>query len=302
MEIYLPIAGISANLFLLIGLGIIVGFLSGLFGVGGGILLTPLLIMIGIPPAIATASSVNQLVATSVSGAYAHKRMGHVDVKLGIVILLGGIIGGTLGVHWVRWLQEGGVLDIVILLLYVILLGGVGGYMFYESIMTLQGKPRQGDGLLIKLKDILCRLPLQTQMDFRTAGIKICPTFPFVLGLLVGVLLALMGVGGGFLVIPALIYVLGVPTVVAIGTSLFQIVFTTVHVTFMQAVTNHTVDVVLAMMLLMGSAIGAQWGARYCRKVQPERLRIFLAIVIFLILIVLVVGLVRKPAILVSIG
>lgn len=302
MEIYLPIAGISVNLFLLIGLGAVVGFLSGLFGVGGGFLLTPLLIMIGIPPAIAAASSVNQLVATSVSGAYAHKRMGHVDVRLGIVVLLGGIIGGTLGVQWVRLLREGGVLDIVILLLYVGALGGVGSFMFYESIMTLQGKPRQGDGLLVKVRDTICRLPLQTQMDFRTAGIKICPAIPFALGLVVGILLALMGVGGGFLVLPALIYVLGVPTVVAIGTSLFQIVFTTAHVTFMQAIMNHTVDVILAMLLLVGSVIGAQWGARYCQKVQPERLRILLAIVIFLILIVLVVGLVREPALLVSIG
>jgi len=302
MEIYLPIAGISVNLFLMIGLGAIVGFLSGLFGVGGGFLLTPLLMMIGIPPAIAAASTVNQLVATSVSGAYAHKRMGHVDVKLGIVVLLGGIVGGTLGVLGVRLLREVGVLDIVIKLLYVGALGTIGSFMLYEGIMALQGKPRQGNGLWIKVRDTVCKLPLQTQMDFKTAGIKICPALPFGLGVAVGILSALMGVGGGFLMVPALIYVLGVPTVVAIGTDLFQIVFTTMNVTFMQAVTNHTVDVILTMLLLVGSVIGAQWGARYCQKVQPDRIRILLAILIFLIAMVLVVDLVKQPELLVSIG
>ncbi len=302
MEIYLPIAGISVNLFFLIGLGAVVGFLSGLFGVGGGFLLTPLLIMIGVPPAVAAASSVNQLVATSVSGAYAHKQMGHVDVKLGIVVLLGGIIGGTVGVQAVRLLREGGVLDIVIKLLYVGVLGVIGSFMFYEGIMALRGRTPIGNGFVVKVRDLLCKLPLQTQMEFRTAGIKICPTFPFLLGLLVGVLLAIMGVGGGFLLVPALIYVLGVPTLVSIGTSLFQIVFTTMHVTFMQAILNHNVDIILALLLLVGAVIGAQWGARYCQKVQPDWLRILLAVIIFLIVIVLLVDLVRRPESLVSIG
>ncbi len=302
MEIYLPIAGISVNLFLLIGLGAVVGFLSGLFGVGGGVLLTPLLIMIGIPPAVAAASSVNQLVATSVSGAYAHKRMGHVDVKLGIVVLLGGIIGGTLGVQGVRLLREGGVVDIVIKLLYVGVLGFMGSFMFYEGTMALRGSTPMGNGFLVKVRDALCKLPLHTQVEFRTAGIKVCPVFPFTLGLLVGVLLAIMGVGGGFLLVPALIYVLGVPTLVSIGTSLFQIVFTTMHVTFMQAILNHNVDIILALLLLAGAVMGAQWGARYSQKVQPDRIRILLAIIIFLIVIVLLVDLVRQPKLLVSIG
>lgn len=302
MEIYLPIAGMSVNLFLLVGLGAMVGFLSGLFGVGGGFLLTPLLIMIGVPPAVAAASTVNQLVATSVSGAYAHKQMGHVDVKLGIVVLVGGILGGTLGVQGVRLLREGGVLDIVIKLLYVGVLGAMGSFMLYEGIMTLRGNPRHGDGRLVKIRDYICRLPLQTQMDFRTAGIRICPALPFVLGIMVGILSAFMGVGGGFLMVPTLIYVLGVPTLVAIGTDLFQIVFTTVNVTFLQAVTNHTVDIVLAMVLLVGSVIGAQWGARYCQKVQPDQLRVLLAVFIFLIVMVLLADLVRPPELLVSIG
>jgi uncharacterized membrane protein YfcA len=302
MDIYLPIAGISVNLFLLIGLGAVVGFLSGLFGVGGGFLLTPLLIMIGIPPAIAAASSVNQLVATSISGAYAHKRMGHVDMKLGVVVVLGGIIGGILGVLGVRLLREGGVLDIVIKLLYVGALGTIGGFMLYEGIRALRGKPRQSNGLWIKVRDTLCKLPLQTQMEFSAANIKICPAFPFGLGVVVGILSAFMGVGGGFLLVPALIYVLGVSTVVAIGTDLFQIVFTTMSVTFMQAVTNHTVDVILTMLLIMGSVIGAQWGARYCQRVQPDRIRILLAILIFLITMVLAVDLVKQPELLVSIG
>jgi uncharacterized membrane protein YfcA len=283
-------------------MGAVVGFLSGLFGVGGGFLLTPLLIMIGIPPSIAAASSVNQLVATSVSGAYAHKRMGHVDVKLGIVVLLGGIIGGTLGVQAVRLLREGGMVDIVIKLLYVGVLGTIGSFMFYEGMMALRGRAPMGNGFLAQVRDALCRLPFQTQMEFRTAGIKICPVFPFALGLLVGVLLAIMGVGGGFLLVPALIYVLGVPTLVSIGTSLFQIVFTTMHVTFMQAILNHNVDMILALLLLVGAVIGAQWGARYSQKVQPDWLRIFLAIIIFLVVVVLLVDLVRKPEFLISIG
>jgi uncharacterized membrane protein YfcA len=302
VEIYLPIAGISVNLFFLIGLGAVVGFLSGLFGVGGGFLLTPLLIMIGIPPSVAAASSVNQLVATSVSGAYAHKQMGHVDVRLGLVILLGGIIGGTLGVQAVLLLREGGVVDIVIKLLYVGVLGFVGSFMFYEGMMALRNHTPMGNGFLVRVRDLLCKLPFQTQMEFRTAGIKVCPVFPFTLGLVVGVLLAIMGVGGGFLLVPALIYILGVPTLVSIGTSLFQIVFTTMHVTFLQAVLNHNVDMILALLLLVGAVLGAQWGARYCQKVQPDRLRIFLAILIFLIVAILLVDLVRKPEFLVSIG
>lgn len=302
MEIYLPIAGMSVNLLLLVGVGVAVGFLSGLFGVGGGFILTPLLMMIGIPPSVAAASSVNQLVATSVSGAYAHKQMGHVDVKLGIVVLLGGLIGGTLGVQGVRLLREGGILDVVIKLLYVGALGSIGSFMLRESFMTLQGKPRKENGILTRFRDSICKLPLQTRMEFKTAGIAVCPAFPFALGIMVGILLALMGVGGGFLVVPALIYVLNVPTLVAIGTSLFQMVFTTMHVTFMQAVMNHTVDVILAILLVIGSVMGAQWGASYCKKVQPDRLRILLAIFIFLISVVLAVDLVRQPGNFITIG
>ncbi len=302
MEIYLPIAGMSVNFFWIVGLGAVVGFLTGLFGVGGGFLLTPLLIMIGIPPAVAAATTVNQLIATSLSGAYAHQRMGHVDVKLGIVVLFGGLIGGTLGVQAVHILREGAVLDSVILLLYVGFLGTIGGFMLYESMMTVHGRIRGQDGRLARFRDFVCRLPLQTQMDFRTAGIRVCPIFPFGLGLVVGILSALMGVGGGFLMVPALIYGLGVPTVVAIGTDLFQIVFTTMNITFMQAVTNQSVDIVLAMLLLFGSVIGAQFGARYCKRVKAERLRILLALFIFLILIVLVVNLLAEPARRVSIG
>ena len=277
MQIYLPIAEMSVNVFLILGMGGGVGFLSGLFGVGGGFLMTPLLIFIGIPPAVAVATEANQIVASSVSGVLAHWRRANVDVKMGLTLLVGGIVGSSFGVWLFTILRGLGQIDLVIKLCYVVFLSVIGVLMLSESIRTLMRIKRQ-----IRRKRHhhywIHGLPLK--MRFRRSRLYISALLPIGIGFLVGVLSAIMGVGGGFIMVPAMIYLLGMPTVVVVGTSLFQIIFVTANVTILQAVSNQTVDVVLALLLLTGGVIGAQIGARASGRLQGEQLRGLLGLMV----------------------
>ena len=279
MQIYLPIAEMSVNVFLLLGMGGMIGFLSGLFGVGGGFLMTPLLIFIGIPPAVAVGTEANQIVAASVSGVLAHWRRGNVDFKMGLVLLLGGFAGSSIGVVLFSILREAGQIDLVIRLSFVIFLGSIGTLMLYESLRTMAQR-RAAGGQLRKLHQHTWVHGLPLKMRFRRSKLYISALLPFVVGFIVGVLAAIMGVGGGFIMVPAMIYLLGMPTAVVIGTSLFQIIFVTANVTFLQAYANQTVDVVLALMLLTGAVIGAQFGARAGARLHGEELRGLLALMV----------------------
>ncbi|OGQ01446.1 MAG: permease [Deltaproteobacteria bacterium RBG_19FT_COMBO_52_11] len=306
MDITLPIAGMSINVFFLIGLGGGVGFLSGLFGVGGGFLLTPLLIFAGIPPTVAAASDSNQIVAAAASGAYAHSRMGNVDFKMGIILLLGGITGGSIGVQIIKVLMAFGNVDFVIKLIYVIILGTIGTFMFLESFSALRrSKEIKGDAIAHEPKESAVRkfaakLPLQ--MHFSKSRMTTSAIFPFCLGTLVGILAAIMGVGGGFIMVPSMIYILGMPTIVAIGTDLFQIVLTCINVTIQQAIRNHTVDLVLVIFLFIGSTLGAQVGARVSRRLRGEQLRILLAIIVLIVMVKMLIDLLVTPENLISLA
>jgi uncharacterized membrane protein YfcA len=302
--LYLPIAGNSINLFLLLALGGIVGFLSGLFGVGGGFLLTPLLIMIGIPPTVAAASDSNQIVAASSSGTYAHWRLGNVDFKMGTYLLIGGVFGGTLGVQLIKILRALGNADFVIQITYVLMLGIVGSYMFLESLRSLRSGMRvereepESVEKVSWFKKLNRAMPWQTQ--FEKSGIAMSPLMPLGLGVLVGVLAAIMGVGGGFIMVPVMVYMLRMPMHVVVGTSLFQILFTCMNVTFMQAYVNHTVDFSLALILLLGSTMGVQIGARVSKKLKPDQLKILLASIVLLVMIKMLAELLMRPSLLLS--
>ncbi len=301
MQIYLPIAEMSVNVFLLLGMGGGIGFLSGLFGVGGGFLMTPLLIFIGIPPAVAVGTEANQIVAASVSGVLAHWRRGNVDFKMGLVLLLGGFAGSTLGVMLFSFLRGLGQIDLVISLSYVIFLGSIGSLMLYESAKTMRRR-KTSPGQRRKLHQHTWVHGLPLKMRFRRSKLYISALLPFTVGFLVGVLAAIMGVGGGFVMVPAMIYLLGMPTNVVIGTSLFQIIFVTANVTFLQAYANQTVDVVLALLLLTGAVIGAQFGARAGAKLQGEELRGLLALMVLAVCGKLFFDLLVTPADVYSIG
>jgi hypothetical protein len=301
MQIYLPIAEMSVNVFLLLGMGGGIGFLSGLFGVGGGFLMTPLLIFIGIPPAVAVGTEANQIVAASVSGVLAHWRRGNVDFKMGLVLLLGGFAGSTLGVMLFSFLRGLGQIDLVISLSYVIFLGTIGALMLYESAKTMRRR-KTSPGQRRKLHQHTWVHGLPLKMRFRRSKLYISALLPFTVGFLVGVLAAIMGVGGGFVMVPAMIYLLGMPTNVVIGTSLFQIIFVTANVTFLQSYANQTVDVVLALMLLIGAVIGAQFGARAGAKLQGEELRGLLALMVLAVCGKLFFDLLVTPSDIYSIG
>jgi hypothetical protein len=306
MEIYLPIAGMSINFFIILGAGGVVGFLSGLFGVGGGFLLTPLLMMIGIPPAVAAASDSNQIVAGASSGAFAHWRLGNVDFKMGLVILLGGITGGTIGVQLVKVLRAMGNFEFVMRVAYVLMLGLVGGAMFIESWRTIRrsksGAAAAGSEAMggAKLGQIFSKLPLK--MHFHRSGLHTSAIFPFAIGAIVGVMAALLGVGGGFIMVPAMIYIIGMPTIAAIGTDLFQIVLTSANVTLQQAFVNKTVDLLLALILLFGSTIGAQFGAIAGRRLKGEQIRILLALIVLILAVKIFFDLILTPSDLVSLA
>ena len=284
MYIYFPIAEISLNLFIVIGLGGFIGFLSGLFGVGGGFLMTPLLIFLGIPAPVAVATEANQIVASSVSGVIAHWRRKNVDFKMGAVLLLGGIVGSSLGVLLFALLEKIGQLDLVIKLSYVFFLGIIGVLMLWESIRTYikSQKPEFYRRKLHK-HNWLHGLPLK--MRFRRSKLYISALVPFFIAAFVGVLSAIMGVGGGFIMVPAMIYLLGMPTSVVVGTSLFQIIFVTANVTLLQSVQTQTVDFLLAGTLLFGAVIGAQIGARFGGMLRGEQLRGMLALIVLLVCI-----------------
>jgi uncharacterized membrane protein YfcA len=301
MQIYLPIAEMSVNAFLLLGMGGGIGFLSGLFGVGGGFLMTPLLIFIGIPPAVAVGTEANQIVAASVSGVLAHWRRGNVDIKMGLVLLLGGFAGSTLGVMLFSFLRGLGQIDLVISLSYVIFLGIIGALMLYESARTIRRR-KTAPGQRRKLHQHTWVHGLPLKMRFRRSKLYISALLPFTVGFVVGVLAAIMGVGGGFVMVPAMIYLLGMPTNVVIGTSLFQIIFVTANVTFLQAYANQTVDVVLALMLLSGAVIGAQFGARAGAKLHGEELRGLLALMVLAVCGKLFFDLLVTPSDVYSIG
>lgn len=281
MDIYLPIAEMSVNAFLILALGGAVGFLSGMFGVGGGFLMTPLLIFNGIPPAVAVATEANQIVASSASGVLAHWRRGTVDFRMGTVLLAGGVVGSAIGVTVFRMLRAMGQIDLVISLAYVIFLGVIGILMLLESIRAIRAS-RRGRPLPMGRRpgqhSWVHGLPVR--MRFRKSKLYISAIPPFVVGIAVGILAAIMGVGGGFIMVPAMIYVLRMPTNVVVGTSLFQIIFVTGLVTILHSVQNQTVDFVLALLLLTGGVIGAQLGARVGYRMKAEQLRALLALLV----------------------
>ncbi|MEM0935824.1 MAG: sulfite exporter TauE/SafE family protein [Pseudomonadota bacterium] len=300
MQIYLPIAEVSVNAFLLLGLGGMVGVLSGMFGVGGGFLMTPLLFFIGIPPAVAVATEANQIVASSFSGVLAHLRRKTVDLRMGTVLLIGGLIGAGLGVIVFNWLKAQGQVDLLVKLCYVVFLGIVGTLMFIESLGAIRRAraaakasdappppPRRSRGWIHALP---------FKMRFRASGLYISVIPPLIVGLLVGVLAAIMGVGGGFIMVPAMIYLLGMPTKVVVGTSLFQIIFVTAFTTLLHATTNFTVDMLLALLLLIGGVVGAQIGTQIGTKLKAEQLRILLALLVLVVCGQLALDLLLEPA------
>ncbi|MCF6445524.1 sulfite exporter TauE/SafE family protein [Nereida sp. MMG025] len=300
MQIYLPIAEVSVNAFLLLGLGGIVGILSGMFGVGGGFLMTPLLFFIGIPPAVAVATEANQIVASSFSGVLAHLRRKSVDLRMGTVLLIGGLVGAGMGVVLFNYLKSLGQVDLLVKLCYVVFLGVIGSLMFVESLNAIRRTKRAGAPPKRKNHTWIHALPFK--MKFRVSGLYISVIPPLIVGVTVGVLAAIMGVGGGFIMVPAMIYLLGMPTKVVVGTSLFQIIFVTAFTTMLHAVTNQTVDMVLAVLLLVGGVIGAQIGTRIGAKMKAEQLRILLAIMVLAVCGKLALDLLIMPSELYSIG
>ena len=300
MYLYLPVALTSINILIPIGLGLAVGLLSGLFGVGGGFLMTPLLIMFGIPSTVAAATDSNQIVAASVSGTYAHWKVGNVDFKMGLYLLVGGFIGGLVGVELIKVLRAMGDAGFVIKITYVLMLGSVGTYMFIESIQSMKKKKTEEvkEEKDSKVAKFLRSLPLQTR--FEKSGVTHSVLVPVVLGGFVGVLAAIMGVGGGFLMVPVMFYILKMPMHVIVGTSLFQILFTCIEVTFLQSYTNHTVDFILAVLLLVGSTVGAQIGAIFGRKMKGDQLKIILASIVLVVTAKIVFDLTLTPSLLLS--
>ncbi len=295
MYIYLPIAEVSLHIAVVIGLGGGVGFLSGLFGVGGGFLMTPLLIFLGVPSAVAVATEANQIVASSVSGVLAHWRRGNVDFKMGGVLLAGGVFGSTLGVFLFALLQKIGQIDLVIKLSYVVFLGIIGGLMLMESIRAIL-RARQPGAKRGKLHQHNFLHGLPFKMRFRKSKLYISALLPFTLAAFVGILSAIMGVGGGFILVPAMIYVLGMPTSVVVGTSLFQIIFVTANVTILQSVQTQTVDFLLAGLLLLGAVVGAQFGTRVGALLRGEQLRGLLALMVLAVCLKLGFDLVITPS------
>ncbi len=295
MHLYLPIAELSVNVFSIIALGGLTGILSGLFGVGGGFLTTPFLIFMGISPAVAVASSANQIVGSSMSGFLSQWRRGHVDIKLGLVLVAGGLVGSTFGVSLFTWLRGLGLIDVVISILYVIMLTSIGSFMAWESWRkVLQKKELDSQPQTSRLRAALRSLPFITH--FPQSKIRISLLLPLGLGVFAGMLVALMGIGGGFFLLPAMIYILGMSTTTVVGTSLFQMLCLTAHVTFMHAMRSHTVDLILAILLLIGGVFGAQIGARIGAVTKPLHLRAALAALVLLVAIKLGYQLFLPPA------
>jgi len=293
MLLYLPIAEVSVDALLLFGIGGLVGVLSGMFGVGGGFLITPLLFMIGVPPAVAVATSANQVMASSFSALLGHLRRRNVDIPMGMVLVGGGLVGSAAGVTLFNILRQAGQVDLLVKLCYVVFLGIVGGLMLAESLRALL-RARAGAPPVRRRHNWIHNLPLKVK--FRVSGLYISVIPPVVVGMLVGVLAAIMGVGGGFVMVPAMIYLLGMPTKVVIGTSLLQIIFVTAFTTALHAITSQTVDLILALLLILGGVIGAQIGTRIGARMKAEQLRVFLALLVLAVCLQLAAGLVLRPA------
>ena len=293
MEIYLPIAEMSLNIVLLLGLGLVVGFLSGMFGTGGGFLMTPLLIFIGVPPPVAVATEANQITAASVSGFLAHWRRGNVDLKMGSVLVVSGILGSGLGVLLFRKLRQIGQIDEFISILFVVFLGVVGTLMAAESGRSILRRWKGRRPGRMHAHYWVHGRPLK--MRFRKSKLYISVLVPAGIGLFVGMLSAIMGGGGGVIMIPAMIYILGMPTSIVVGTSLFQIIFVTANSTLLHAGTNHTVDIILALILLLGAVVGAQFGSRAGARLRGEELRILLAILVLAVCAKLAYDLLSAP-------
>ena len=293
MSIYLPIAEQSVDVWGLLAVGGGIGVLSGVFGVGGGFLLTPILIVMGIPPAVAVASGANQVLGSSVSGVFAHWQRRTVDVKMSLFLLAGGFVGSSIGVWLFALLKRLGQIDLVINLSYVGFLGSVGFLMLVETLITTYGKKSGGP---VRRHQHHSWHALPFRMRFPRSGIYISALLPLAVGAFGGVLAAIMGVGGGFILVPLMIYVLGMPTAVVVGTSLFQMIFVTANVTLLQAISTHTVDVPLALILLVGGAIGAQVGTRLGRNLPGEKLRMLLALIVLAVCGQMAYSLVVPPA------
>jgi uncharacterized membrane protein YfcA len=302
VEIYLPIAGQSINVFVLLGLGGMAGLLAGMFGVGGGFLATPMLIFVGIPPTVAVASQANQVIANSVSSLQVQWRRGNVDLRMGLVLLLGGVVGSSAGVVLFTYLKRIGQIDFVIAVLYVVMLSTIGGLMSFESLRTWFRHKRHPEAPRGKLHQhyLVHRLPWK--MRFYKSKLYISALLPMALGFLIGILSAILGVGGGFVLVPAMIYLLGMPTAVVIGTSNFQVLFVAANVTFLQSATNGTVDVVLALLLILGGVVGAPIGSRLAAKLPGAVLRGLMAVLILGVAGELLIELLRAPSSPYSIG
>lgn len=295
MDLYLPIANLSVNALVIVALGLGVGVLSGMFGVGGGFLTTPLLIFYGIPPTVAAASSASQVTGASVSGVFAHFRRSGVDVKMGTVMVAGGIVGTLAGAVLFRSLQASGQIDTFIALLYVIMLGGIGGLMAKDGIRALLAQ-RSGTPLPAGKRrhhPMIAALPMRWR--FYRSGLYISPLAPLLLGFVTGMLTVLLGVGGGFIMVPAMIYLLGMATQVVVGTSLFQILFVTAVSTMVHATTTKAVDIVLAALLLVGSVVGAQLGAKFAQRMKADHLRLLLALLVLAVAVRMALGLAWRP-------
>ncbi len=294
MQVYFPIAEVSVNIFVLLGLGGAVGILSGMFGVGGGFILTPLLFFIGIPPAVAVATGSNQIVASSFSGVLAHFKRKTVDLKMGGVLLAGGLVGSLVGVQIFSYLKSIGQVELFVTLTYVVFLGLIGGMMFVESLVAILKTRNNTVRRKVKHHTWIQGLPLKVR--FRTSKLYISVIPPVIVGFFVGILSAIMGVGGGFIMVPAMIYILGMPTKVVIGTSLFQIIFVAAFTTLMHASENYTVDALLALVLIVSGVVGAQVGAQIGLRLKAEQLRILLALMVIAVCVKLGLGLVLHPS------
>ncbi|MGN6496091.1 MAG: sulfite exporter TauE/SafE family protein [Tsuneonella sp.] len=295
MDVYLPIANLSVNGLFIVALGAVVGILSGLFGVGGGFLTTPLLIFYGVPPTVAAASAATQVTGASVSGVLAHNRRGGVDYKMGAVTVGGGIIGSGIGAILFRFFQSVGQIDVVISILYVVLLGSIGTMMMREALQSLGALKQGAVPRAAKRRHHPLVAALPGRWRFYRSGLYISPLAPLLLGAAVGILTMLMGVGGGFILVPAMLYILGMSANVVVGTSLFNVTFVTMATTMMHALTTKAVDLVLAALLLLGSVLGAQLGTQVAGKAKPEVLRVVLAAVVLLIALRMLFGLGYRP-------
>lgn len=295
MDVYLPIANLSVNGLVIVALGAVVGVLSGLFGVGGGFLTTPLLIFYGVPPTVAAASAATQVTGASVSGVLAHNKRGGVDYRMGTVTVAGGVVGSGIGAILFRFFQSVGQIDVVISILYVLLLGSIGTLMMREALQSLGALKQGAKPRAAKRRHHPLVAALPGRWRFYRSGLYISPLAPLLLGAVVGVLTMLMGVGGGFIIVPAMLYILGMSANVVVGTSLFNVTFVTMATTMMHALTTKAVDLVLAALLLLGSVIGAQIGTQVAGKVKPELLRVVLAAIVLAIALRMLFGLGYRP-------